>query len=194
VLGRWRFDAPERIEHVAEFRTWPDPLRVEAWAPAIRFMLPARADVRRDLAGWRVESAADEEAGRLTRLSRSGDGFAIEYYASFWHGNAGPYYGASVTRQGRSCGSGSWRRDPDGLVWAPEADVPAAGRELRARLTEYFEACGSTSAEIASALAGLEPAFALAAEWAELDRRLVLAVSQAIAGYGAVDEGPADPQ
>ena len=155
---------------------------------------PVRGDQHRSIGGWLAESFGEEENSRAVRISRQGGPLRIEYLASFWHGNRGPYYQVSAARRGQACGGESWRRDPASEVWRPEEDIAAAARDVRARLAAALESCGGGDREIAALLTGFEPAYEVAAPWADQDRRYVLAVGATIATYGAEhpSEAPSD--
>jgi len=189
VFGRWELSRTRQLRYLRELEIWSDPVRVEAWTPH-RSSFPDRDDERRALGDWLAESYGEEELSRAIRVSRVVGPLAFEYYASFWHGNRGPYFQVSVRRDDALCGEEDWRRDESSDVWRPEPDVAAAARDARARMAAAFETCGTTAEETAAALAGFERAFAAAAPWAEQDRRHVLAVSRAIADYGAEPEQP----
>ena len=192
VYGRWEPRDLDRLRYIVDLRELADPPRVTAWGLR-RWRYPTRENRRRAMNDWLVETYDEEEMSRAVRLSRIGDDFLISYEVSFWHGNPGPFYSANVGGDMRVCGDEAWRRDDNGDHWRAEADPIAAGRDLRARLVGYFEACDATPGEIAAALEGFDPAFALAAAWAEEDRRHVLALAEAIANDGAEpDEADAD--
>jgi hypothetical protein len=150
--------------------------------------VPARHDEHRTIGGWVAESYGEEENSRAVRISRSAGPLGVEYLASYWHGNRGPYFQVSARRGDTLCGGEEWRRDPGSDVWRAETDVAAAARDARTRLAAALAACGAGADESAALLTGFERAFRAAAQWAEADRVYVLAVGQAIADYG---RGPA---
>ena len=156
---------------------------------------PAPPDERGEVGDWRVDHAAEEDGGRIVRMTRIGGGLAIAYHVAFWRGNGGPLSGLSVERRGQSCASRSWRREPDGDVWRPEADLEAASRDVRARIADALAECGLGPRRTEAALAGFERAFALASIWSEAARLATLAEADAIANYGreaeAAPEAPA---
>jgi hypothetical protein len=150
---------------------------------------PEPADVRRAVGDWLVEHQAESDGGRIVRLTRAHSDHILEYYVSFWRGNAGPYSHASVERVGEGCGSETWQRDPaGGDLWRPESDVPAKAKIVRARLAEALAECGAGEDEVAAALAGFEPAFELASAWEEVGRLATLAEMKAIENYGREPE------
>jgi hypothetical protein len=180
LFGRWELRRPERLRFIPELQIWSDPIRIEAWAPR-RPTFPERGDERRAIGDWLVESYGEEELSRAVRVGRVFGPFEVHHSVSFWHGNRGPYFSVEARRDGTRCGGEDWRRDEASDVWRAETDVAAAARDVRARLAAALETCGAMPEEGAAALAGFERAYAVAARWAELDRRHVLAVAEAIA-------------
>jgi len=139
----------------------------------------------RTVAGWQVDSVQEEELSRAIYLKRRVHGVEAVYSVSYWHGNRGPYSSASFTRRGELCGGDEWRPDPDGDVWRAWTDRAALARDVRARLAGGLAGCGVPHREVAAALTGFEPAFAIAFAWGERDRRYVLSIGRAIANYGS---------
>jgi hypothetical protein len=133
-------------------------------------------DLHGRMSGWRIDNVAEDDGGRIVRMTRVEGPYRLAYAVSFWRGNAGPYARASVELPDRSCGEREWHRDPDrpGL-WRPETNLAARARAVRSHLTASLVACGVPPAGIARALRGFDAAFALTARWAELARRDTLA-------------------
>src|SRR6187399_2981039 len=46
-------------------------------------------DRHRSVEGWRVEDVAEDDGGRLVRMTRTAGGWRLEFYAAFWRGNDG---------------------------------------------------------------------------------------------------------
>ncbi len=176
VYGRWEVERLDGLRYIVDLRRLGDPARVTAWTPAAT-SFPHREDRRRAMEDWLVETFGEEEASRAVRLSRLGEDFAITYSVSYWHGNGGRVVNVDVDRAGRGC----WVEDDyerRAGHWRPMTDPAAAARELRAHIVSLFEACGSTPAEIASALRGFESAFGQVAVWDAEDRDHIGAVGR----------------
>ncbi len=153
------------------------PLLLTALAgAAILAAQPAPAEDRRRAVGdWLVEDVAEEDGGRIVRMTRDADDYRLEYHMSFWRGNSGPNRSASAQRF--TC----MRGDGEGGDEA-RAEVNPAG--LRARLAAYLAACEASPQEVEAALQGFERAFALAAAWGEDAEASTAAEAAAIADYG----------
>lgn len=160
---------------------------------------PGAPDQSRDVAGWLVEFGGESDGGIMVRMTRGHARYRLEYYVAFWRGNAGPYSGAAVEGPQGPCGGESWQRDPqvETDLWRAETDLPGVARTVRTRLADLLAGCGASTAEAEAALAGFDPAFRQASDWAELGRLETLAEIEAIVNYGA-DTGSevqaADPQ
>jgi hypothetical protein len=50
---------------------------------------PVQGDRSRTIEGWLVEDVAEQDGGRLVRLSRTAQGIRIQYSAAFWRGTPG---------------------------------------------------------------------------------------------------------
>lgn len=111
------------------------------------------ADRHRLVQGWRVEDLAEEDGGRLVRMSRTSGPYRLEYQASFWRGNDGVIQRLSAL--GESCG--------DDEELDRHRAYPAS--EIRARLTAALAQCAAPRGAARAALRGLEPAYALVLEW-----------------------------
>ena len=145
-----------------------------ASAPAAPHGGGAMPDQRRTVAGWRIENVAEEDGGRLVRMTHAEGRYRLVYAITFWRGNAGPYAEAAVDLPDHSCGQEEWRRDPaEPDLWRRETNLPAGARAVRARLT--LETCGLAPHAVARMLRGFDAAFALTSRWAELARRDTLA-------------------
>lgn len=133
-------------------------------------------DRRRAVGDWLVEDVAEDDGGRIVRMTRTADDYSLEYHASFWRGNSAPARGASAQRlncmRGGEEGGDDRARDPR----APE---------LRARLAGYLAECEIPPGEVDAALEGFERAFALASVWAREAAAATAAEAAAIADYGA---------
>ena len=110
-------------------------------------------DRHRIVQGWRVEDVAEEDGGRLVRLTRASGPYRLEYQAAFWHGNDGVIQ--RVSALGKRCGD------------AEELDRHLIYHvsEIRARLTAALALCAAPPRAVRRALRGLEPAYALALAW-----------------------------
>lgn len=125
---------------------------------------PRVADRQRIVQGWRVEDLAEEDGGRLVRMTRTSGPYRLEYHAAFWHGNDGVI--RRVSAIGESCGNDE------------ELDrrLRYNAREIRARLTAALAQCAAPKSAVRAALRGLEPAYALAMAW---DREAAVAKAAA---------------
>lgn len=132
-------------------------------------------DRRRAVGDWLIEDVAEEDGGRIVRMTRTADDYSLEYHVSFWRGNARPNRGASAQRL--TCLRG-------GEEGGTEAADAAQASALRARLADYLAACEASPQEAEAALEGFERAFALASAWAEEAEAATAAEAAAIANYG----------
>lgn len=137
---------------------------------------PAQApthDRHRTVQGWLVEDVAEDDGGRLVRMTRTAGGWRVEVYAAFWHGNDG------IIREVSAAG-------PAGCGNGEQLDrhrTPAAAG-LRALLTRTLSDCGASPATVRAALRGLEPAYALADAWSAEAAAATAAEAARIADYG----------
>ncbi|HWT12030.1 MAG TPA: hypothetical protein VN231_04695 [Allosphingosinicella sp.] len=136
---------------------------------------PAPPDERRLVGPWAVEHVAEEDGGRLVRLTRKAPDYRLDYHVAFWRGNYGLILSASAARPGRVCGGEGWR-EPWGTA--------VTARAVRARLAAHLTECDSSAHEIAQALTGFERAFAVAAAWTRDAEAATRAEAEAIANYG----------
>ncbi|HST37729.1 MAG TPA: hypothetical protein VLK25_14015 [Allosphingosinicella sp.] len=132
---------------------------------------PARTRSQR-IAGWLVEALAESDGGRLVRLSRRAAGARLQFEAAFWRGNDGRIQAVLVERSDCTNGEEIGRHD-----------VLGAAR-LRALFAAALADCAVAPRRIEAALAGLEPAYALAAAWADEAAARTAAEARAIADYG----------
>lgn len=155
-------------------------------APALAQPMPPAPPERREIvAGWRIQHLNDDESGRDVRMMLARNGFAITYYANYWHGNSSPYYGLSIDRRGQGCAGGEWRDEP------PRGFPPARpgeGARLRARLVRDLAECGLGARQADALLQGFTPAYARFAVLADQARRYVIGVGCSIEHN---PEGPA---
>ena len=127
----------------------------------------------RELAGWLVEQRAESDGGRLVSLSRRAEGARMQFQTVFWHGNDGRIQAMLVERSDCTNGEEFGRHD-----------VPDAAA-LRALFETALADCALPPRRIEAALTGLEPAYALAAAWADEAAAVTAAEAAAIADYGA---------
>ena len=148
-----------------------------------------RVDRRRAVGGWLVEFVSESDGGYVVRMSRDGDDYRLKYHEVFWRGN----YGAvrSITTRLLDCGG-------SGEESGADADPTVVAAELRRRFADQLADCGAEQAEIAAALRDLEPAFAVASNWAGEAAAMTAAENAAIAAYGeenmAMDMNGVEPQ
>lgn len=139
-------------------------------------ILAAQPDERtirqREVAGWLVEDVAESDGGQLIRLTRRAAGARLQFLAAFWRGNDGRIQSMLVERS--DCTNG----EELGRHAVPEA------RELRALFAAALADCALPPRRIAAALAGLEPAYALAASWADEAAAATAAEIRAIIDHG----------
>lgn len=128
---------------------------------------------QRQLAGWSIEDAGEADGGRIVRMTRSSAGARMQFTAAFWHGNDGRIQTVLVERSDCTDGDELGRHQP--------ADAAA----VRARLASALASCALTPREIEAALAGLEPAYALASRWADEAAEATAAEARAIADHGS---------
>lgn len=114
---------------------------------------PPHGDRHRIVQGWLVEDRAEEDGGRLVRMTRTSGPWRLEYQAAFWHGNDGVI--RRVSALGEECGSDE----------ALDRHARHRVAEIRARLTAALAACAAPPSAVRAALRGLEPAYALAMAW-----------------------------
>jgi hypothetical protein len=130
------------------------PLLIALAAGAIAAAQPAHpGDRHRIVQGWRVEDLAEEDGGRLVRLTRTSGSWRLEYQAAYWHGNDGVIQRLSAIGEG--CGNDE----------ALDRHRIYHVREIRARLTDAFAHCAAPPRAVRAALRGLERAYALALAW-----------------------------
>lgn len=142
---------------------------------------PGARDRHRTVAGWLVESVAEEDGGRLVRMTRTSGPYRLEYHAAFWHGNDGVIQRVSAT--GAGCGS------DDEL----DRHLIVHVREIRARLAAGLAECAAPPSAVRAALRGLDPAYALARAWHAHAFVATHAEAAAIAADGAVPRIIVDP-
>ena len=142
--------------------------------PRHTYLIP---DQRRVVQGWHVSNAAEEDGGRLVRMTRRVGRYVLVYDISFWRANPGPLAQANVgLPDGDQCAYDEWRRDPDaGNLWRPETNLAARSRAVRAVFTRGLAGCHISIGRIAAAMRGFDSAFALVAHYAELSRRSTIA-------------------
>jgi hypothetical protein len=145
-----------------------------AASPRHTYLIP---DQRRIIQGWHVSNAAEEDGGRLVRMTRTVGRYVLVYDISFWRANPGPLAQANVgLPDGDQCASDEWRRDPNSPnLWRPETNLAARSRAVRAVFTQGLAGCHIAPGRAAAALRGFDSAFALAAHYAELSRRSTIA-------------------
>jgi hypothetical protein len=132
----------------------------------------AQADRSRTVGGWLVEDRAEEDGGRLVRLSRAAQGARIQYSAAFWRGNDGRIQALLVERS--DCTDGE----------EIDRHAVAEPRRVRAMLAGLLARCALAPRRIEAALAGFERAYALALDWARDAEAATAAEAQAIADHG----------
>jgi hypothetical protein len=115
---------------------------------------PVQGDRSRTPGGWRVEDVAEQDGGRLVRLSRTAAGLRLQYSAAFWRGNGGRIQSTLVERSDCTAGETLDRNA-----------VPDAGA-VRALLAAHLAECAVPPRRIEAVLRGLEPAYRLAQAWA----------------------------
>ena len=128
-------------------------------------------DRRRAVGDWLVEHVAEEDGGRVVRMTREGEGFALSYHSSHWRGNHHPYRGGEISWHG--CSSGGEEGQAEAL--------PAAA--VRALLTRWLAECEASPGEARALLEGFERAFALAVAWNRDAQAATDAEVQAIIDY-----------
>lgn len=129
-------------------------------------------DRRRAVGDWLVEHVAEEDGGRIVRMTREGDGFQLSYHSSHWRGNHHPYRGGEISWHG--CSSGGEEGEAEAL--------PAAA--VRGLLTRWLAECDASPGEARALLDGFELAFALTVEWNRDAQAATEAEVQAILDYG----------
>jgi hypothetical protein len=134
----------------------------------------------RRVAGWQIEEVAASDGGRVVRMSRNAEGARLQFAAVFWHGNDGRIQTILVERS--DCTNG----EEIGRHVVPEA------RALRSLFTAALGSCAVPPRRIAAALAGIEPAYALAAGWADEAAAATAAEARGIADYGAEPDADAN--
>ncbi|MGQ0590414.1 MAG: hypothetical protein ACT4N8_12945 [Sphingosinicella sp.] len=139
-------------------------------------ILAAQPDSRltrqREVSGWLVEEVAESDGGSMVRMSRTAGGARLQFSAVFWRGNHGRIQAVLVERSDCTNGEEIGRH----VV----LEAPA----LRALFAAALEDCAVSPRRIEAALAGIEPAYALAAAWADEAAAATAAEAQAIADYG----------
>jgi hypothetical protein len=163
--------------------------RPPAFAFAAAFLLLAAiavgaaaeaANRHRAVGGWRVESVAEDDGGRIVRMTRTGAGYSLHYETWYWRGNARVYRRAAAVRG--DCG----HEGEEGLDGAAD---PSA-REVRAALAARLAWCDAPAREVRAALEGFGGAFALAYAWGLEAEAATAAEAAAIANYGAEPAAP----
>ena len=129
-------------------------------------------DRSRTVRGWLVEDMAEDDGGRVVRMTRTSGSWRLEYYAAFWHGNDGII--RVVTAIGGECGN---------VEQLDRHRTPTAA-ELRTLLTGTLTECGAPPAAVRAALHGLEPAYARADAWSAEAAEATAAEAARIADYG----------
>lgn len=143
---------------------------------------PGSRDRHRTVEGWLVEDVAEEDGGRLVRMSRTSGPYRLEYHAAFWHGNDGVIQHVSAI--GAGCGGSG----------APDRHLIFHVDEIRARLAAGLAECAAPPGAVRAALRGVEPAYLLALAWSRDAAAATAAEAAAIANYGAGDGiGTDDP-
>jgi uncharacterized membrane protein len=143
---------------------------------------PGSADRRRIVAGWLIEAVEEDDGGRIVRMTRRSGGFRLEFEAVFWHGNDGRIQGTSVERS--DCTNGD---ELDRHV------VPKAAM-IRAQLASHLADCAASPRQAATALSGIERAYAVARQWAEDAAARTSAEAARIADYGTANEAAPEPR
>lgn len=141
------------------------------------YMIP---DQRRVVQGWQVENVAEDDGGRIVRMTRRVGPYVLAYGISFWRANPGPLAQADMDLPDqRSCGHAEWRRDPGSAnLWRPETGLAARAGAVRELFRQGLAACHVAAGQAAAALRGFDQAFALTARWAEASRRATIAESE----------------
>lgn len=140
---------------------------------------------RRTVSGWQVESIAEDDGGRVVRMTRSGAQYSLQYETWYWHGNARTYRRAAAMRG--DCG----QEGEEGLDRAADP----TGGEVRAALASRLAWCETPRRVAETALRGFERAFALAGAWAAQAEAATRAEAAAIADHGAQPQAdPAAPR
>ena len=132
----------------------------------------AEGDRGRTIGGWRVEDVAEQDGGRLVRLSRATQDLRLQFSAAFWRGNGGAIRSTLVERSDCTAGE-TLARD----------SVPDA-RTVRAVLAAHLAECAVPPRRIEAALRGFEAAYALATIWAGEAGVATAAEASAIEDYG----------
>lgn len=145
-------------------------------AGAIAAGEPGSGDRQRTVGGWLVEDLAEEDGGRLVRMTRTSGRYRLEYHAVFWHGNDGVIQRVSAI--GAGCGGDEELER--GLIFHVD--------EIRARLAAGLAECGAPRNAVRAALRGVAPAYALARAWSWQAGAATRAEAAAIANYGIDDE------
>jgi len=151
-----------------------------AAASAIAAAETHSGDRHRIVHGWLVEHVAEDDGGRLVRMTRTSGPYRLEYHAAFWRGNDGTIQHLSAI--GAGCG-GSEELDRD-LIYHV--------REIRTRLTAHLAECAAPPRAVRAALRGLEPAYALALAWDWEASAATAAEAAEIANYGIQDSAVAN--
>lgn len=133
---------------------------------------PGGGDRSRTVGGWLVEDRAEQDGGRLVRLSRSAGGARIQYSAAFWRGNDGRIQALLVERSDCTDGEELGRHGV------------SDARRVRAILAGLLERCAVSPRRIGAALAGFERAYALALDWARAAEAATAAEAGATADHG----------
>jgi len=143
----------------------------------------AGGDRSRTIGGWRVEDIAEQDGGRLVRLSRASKGLRLQYSAAFWRGNDGRIQSTLV--EVSDCTNGE-------TLDRHAVPDPKAVRDL---LTAHLAECAVPPRRIEAALRGFEPAYAFALAWARDAEAAAIAEAEAIAEYGreTYEAPPDDP-
>jgi hypothetical protein len=149
------------------------PLAAAAAAFAQPFP-PEPEDARREVHGWTIEHAGEDDGGRIVRMSRTAGTLRLSYQAVFWRGNHGIYMRAAAERRGIACGSDDWSQQ-----WGRALPAEA----VRARFASALDECEAAPQAASAALHGFENAYALAAAWVAEAEALTQAEIQAIIDY-----------
>jgi hypothetical protein len=128
-------------------------------------------DRRRAVGDWLVEHVAEEDGGRIVRMTREGEGFQLVYRTSHWRGNHHPYRSGEISWHG--CSRGGEESEAEALP------APA----VRALLTDWLGQCDASPGEARALLEGFERAFALSVAWNEDAQAATEAEVQAIVDY-----------
>ena len=133
---------------------------------------PAQGDRSRTINGWRVEDVAEQDGGRLVRLSRGFKGVRIQYSAAFWRGNDGRIQSTLI--EVSDCTNGE----------TLDRHAVADAKTVRALISAHLGDCAVPPRRIEAALRGLEPAYALAQAWARDAEAATSAEAEAMADEG----------